>query len=366
MDARRRHRARLRRVDAPRPRGSTRSGDGAGRGGRGARGARWSDGLPTARTVFVQIDEPLLEPVRRGRVPTASGWAHVPRPRRRRGSRSGLSTVVDCGPRRRCGRRGPHLQRLSRRWNSSSAAGVDALSFDLSHRGTGRPRRAGRRRRGRHGAAARCHRPAGRCRHGAKPQGPGVGGDGYASDACSGSGRPWGSPPVLRWAALTLTPTCGLAGADPRAGARRCSNGSRQVAQALEEDPDGDHRPLRVASRRPSAGRGGRASRRAGGADPRVPLPVLRQGRADRSLTTSTTRSNVSCDRIEAEHPSLITPDSPTQTVGGQVADMFEPVEHLHAPDEPRQRLLGRRAAGLGSPGARGPSATRSSASCAS
>ena len=32
---------------------------------------------------------------------------------------------------------------------------------------------------------------------------------------------------------------------------------------------------------------------------------------------------------IEAQHPSLITPDSPTQTVGGQATDMFEPVEHL-------------------------------------
>ena len=32
---------------------------------------------------------------------------------------------------------------------------------------------------------------------------------------------------------------------------------------------------------------------------------------------------------IEAQHPSLITPDSPTQTVGGQVGDMFEPVAHL-------------------------------------
>lgn len=32
---------------------------------------------------------------------------------------------------------------------------------------------------------------------------------------------------------------------------------------------------------------------------------------------------------LEREHPSLITPDSPTQTVGGQAGDMFEPVEHL-------------------------------------
>ncbi len=33
--------------------------------------------------------------------------------------------------------------------------------------------------------------------------------------------------------------------------------------------------------------------------------------------------------RLEAEYPDLITPDSPTQTVGGRVAEMFEPVEHL-------------------------------------
>jgi DNA ligase (NAD+) len=32
---------------------------------------------------------------------------------------------------------------------------------------------------------------------------------------------------------------------------------------------------------------------------------------------------------LEAQHPGLITPDSPTQTVGGRVAEMFDPVEHL-------------------------------------
>ncbi|HEY3595889.1 MAG TPA: NAD-dependent DNA ligase LigA, partial [Paraburkholderia sp.] len=32
--------------------------------------------------------------------------------------------------------------------------------------------------------------------------------------------------------------------------------------------------------------------------------------------------------QIEAEHPDLITPDSPTQRVGGEVADGFEPVMH--------------------------------------
>src|SRR5215469_2118128 len=33
-------------------------------------------------------------------------------------------------------------------------------------------------------------------------------------------------------------------------------------------------------------------------------------------------------EQIEAEHPDLITPDSPTQRVGGEVASGFEPVMH--------------------------------------
>ena len=32
---------------------------------------------------------------------------------------------------------------------------------------------------------------------------------------------------------------------------------------------------------------------------------------------------------LEAEHPELRTPDSPTQRVGGKPLDKFEPVEHL-------------------------------------
>src|SRR6188472_1390304 len=32
---------------------------------------------------------------------------------------------------------------------------------------------------------------------------------------------------------------------------------------------------------------------------------------------------------IEAEHPELLTPDSPTQRVGGKPLDKFEPVKHL-------------------------------------
>ena len=31
---------------------------------------------------------------------------------------------------------------------------------------------------------------------------------------------------------------------------------------------------------------------------------------------------------LEAEHPELITPDSPTQRVGGQALSQFEPVLH--------------------------------------
>ena len=33
-------------------------------------------------------------------------------------------------------------------------------------------------------------------------------------------------------------------------------------------------------------------------------------------------------ERLEAEHPDLVTPDSPTQRVGGRVAAGFETVEH--------------------------------------
>ena len=31
---------------------------------------------------------------------------------------------------------------------------------------------------------------------------------------------------------------------------------------------------------------------------------------------------------IEKEHPELVTPDSPTQRIGGPVWDLFAPVEH--------------------------------------
>ena len=46
-------------------------------------------------------------------------------------------------------------------------------------------------------------------------------------------------------------------------------------------------------------------------------------------LTPSTTRWKRRLRDLEAAHPSLVTSDSPTQTVGGERSEMFEPVEHL-------------------------------------
>ena len=34
-------------------------------------------------------------------------------------------------------------------------------------------------------------------------------------------------------------------------------------------------------------------------------------------------------EQIEAEHPEIVAADSPTQEVGGEVAEAFSPVEHL-------------------------------------
>ena len=48
-----------------------------------------------------------------------------------------------------------------------------------------------------------------------------------------------------------------------------------------------------------------------------------------RSATTTTTRCSTSCARIEAEHPELLTPDSPTQRVGGEPVGRLEKVTHL-------------------------------------
>ena len=48
-----------------------------------------------------------------------------------------------------------------------------------------------------------------------------------------------------------------------------------------------------------------------------------------RSRTAPTTRSSTSCRRSRTAHPELVTPDSPTQRVGGAPAGGFTKVEHL-------------------------------------
>ena len=47
-----------------------------------------------------------------------------------------------------------------------------------------------------------------------------------------------------------------------------------------------------------------------------------------RSLTRNTTRLLEKLQRLEQEHPELITPDSPTQRVGGRPAEGFAEVVH--------------------------------------
>ena len=55
--------------------------------------------------------------------------------------------------------------------------------------------------------------------------------------------------------------------------------------------------------------------------------------------------------QIEADHPELVTPDSPTQTVGGTPSHRaVRRGPAPHADDEPRQRLRRGRAGGLGRP----------------
>jgi DNA ligase (NAD+) len=44
--------------------------------------------------------------------------------------------------------------------------------------------------------------------------------------------------------------------------------------------------------------------------------------------TPSTTSCSKSCRRLEAAHPELLTPDSPTQRVGGKPLDQFASVRH--------------------------------------
>ena len=52
--------------------------------------------------------------------------------------------------------------------------------------------------------------------------------------------------------------------------------------------------------------------------------------------------------RLEAEHPELLTPDSPTQRVGGKPAEGFQKVRALAPHALARQRLLRRGAAPTG------------------
>jgi hypothetical protein len=58
---------------------------------------------------------------------------------------------------------------------------------------------------------------------------------------------------------------------------------------------------------------------------------------------------------IEAQFPDLITPDSPTQRVGGAALEGFTQITHTRAHDEPRQHLLGGGTHRLLCPGAEGP-----------
>ena len=54
---------------------------------------------------------------------------------------------------------------------------------------------------------------------------------------------------------------------------------------------------------------------------------------------------------LEEQHPELVTPDSPTQQVGGQASSAVRPGRARGADDVARQRLLGRRAARPGATG---------------
>ena len=88
-----------------------------------------------------------------------------------------------------------------------------------------------------------------------------------------------------------------------------------------------------------------------------VSTNCARRSATTKSATTSTTsrRSPTSSsiallhelERLEAEHPDLVTPDSPTQRVAGRPIEGFPTVEHLAADAQPRQRLQRGRAAGV-------------------
>ena len=69
---------------------------------------------------------------------------------------------------------------------------------------------------------------------------------------------------------------------------------------------------------------------------------------------------------LEAEHPALITPDSPTQRVGGKPREGFVKVRALLAHVVARQHLQRRRTARLGAPRARTHAAAAMSTTSAS
>ena len=70
---------------------------------------------------------------------------------------------------------------------------------------------------------------------------------------------------------------------------------------------------------------------------------------------------------LEEQYPELVTPDSPTQQVGGAAVGHLRPGRAPRADDEPRQRVRRGRAAGVGRPRAsRGLGGARRRATCAS
>lgn len=202
--------------------------------------------------IVVQIDEPMIDRVWHGLVPTASGWATY------RGLdvaevRSGLQSVVEAA--RAGGGSGVVIHSCDQQppLDLMVEAGADGLSFDLALVGE-----------------SSLDTLAAAVENGlvllpglidpiSVPSDATLAAKGAGNS--TGRGRP-NRPPmsevmdtvdrVQRWwsvlgfgsrppmSSLTLTPTCGLAGADPQR-ARAVLERLRQVAQALEEDPEGDH-----------------------------------------------------------------------------------------------------------------------------
>ena len=84
-------------------------------------------------------------------------------------------------------------------------------------------------------------------------------------------------------------------------------------------------------------------SRRIGAHTSRLTRPCRR--------TPSTTRGCASCRQLEAAHPALVTPESPTQSVGGAAAAGIRHGRAHRAHAVARQRLQHRRAGGVGGEG---------------